>query len=289
MTAEAISAALGLRRSGSHWHGACPLCEYPDAFTVKEGLGQVLVHCHAGCEQRAVLDWLRSNRLWQQHQPPTMPVPLPRPLRTDRSASIWLVTRLWNEARPAAGTLVETYLRSRRLRLPPGDSLRFLPCHRHIPNGSNHPVMIAAVRNGAGRLMGVHRTYLRADGTGKAAIEPAKMTLGQLAGGAVQLTGACIAMTVCEGIEPGLAIWTATGRAVWPALSTGGLRRLILPALPLAADVTIAADADPPGLEAAEAAAARWHAEGRRVTIAPAGDGLDYNDMLMADAAGGAP
>ena len=48
--------------------------------------------------------------------------------------------------------------------------------------------MVAAVQGN--QLAAVHRTYLQADGSGKADIEPAKMMLGATTGASVRL---------CEG------------------------------------------------------------------------------------------
>ena len=87
-----------------------------------------------------------------------------------------------------------------------------------------------------------------------------------------------------EGIETAAAAMTATGLPGWAALSAGGIERLILPPLPLAAVVIIAADHDRNGVgeRAARAAAQRWLAEGRRVRIAlPPVVGTDWNDVLV--------
>jgi putative DNA primase/helicase len=69
----------------------------------------------------------------------------------------------------------------------------------------------------------------------------------------------------------------------WAALSAGGIKRLDLP--PIAKMVLIAADNDPKGTgqRAANYAAARWLAEGRRVKICmPPRPGVDWNDVLRA-------
>jgi phage/plasmid primase-like uncharacterized protein len=66
---------------------------------------------------------------------------------------------------------------------------------------------------------------------------------------------------------------------------------LILPPLPLAAEVIICADHDTNGVgqRKAEAAARRWHTEGRRVRIAlPPKPNTDFNDILRAELAAGA-
>jgi phage/plasmid primase-like uncharacterized protein len=71
----------------------------------------------------------------------------------------------------------------------------------------------------------------------------------------------------------------------WAALSAGGIKRLALP--PTARMVLIAADNDPKGVgqRAANAAAARWLAEGRRVKICmPPVAGTDWNDVVLGRA-----
>ena len=99
-----------------------------------------------------------------------------------------MALRLWRLSLPAGGTLVEAYLHRRGIAGPVPPTLRFLPACRHAPTGTDWPAMVAAVSRWPERsLCGVHRTYLRPDGTGKAPVEPAKITLGPIRGGAVRL------------------------------------------------------------------------------------------------------
>ena len=139
--------------------------------------------------------------------------------------------------------------------------------------------MVAAVMLD-GRIVGVHRTFLRTDGRGKADLAPDKMTVGRCKGAAVPLAPAESMLAVAEGIESALSI-LAAGLPTWAALSAGGIRNLILPAA--VRQVTIAADPDPVGLIAARAAARRWQAEGRSVAIARPPLGHDFNDLLRAE------
>ena len=62
----------------------------------------------------------------------------------------------------------------------------------------------------------------------------------------------------------------ANGWPGWAALSAGGIERLILSPLPMAANIIITADNDLNGIgeRAARCAAERWLTEGRRVRIA---------------------
>ena len=118
------------------------------------------------------------------------------------------------------------------------------------------------------------------------------MMLGPVDGCAVRLTPGAVGpkLNVAEGIETALAVWAATGLPTWAALSANGIRSLILPPLPEAQEITIAADNDQTltGIQAALDAAAQWTAEGRIVQIAAApklgdgGKGHDFNDLLQA-------
>jgi phage/plasmid primase-like uncharacterized protein len=123
---------------------------------------------------------------------------------------------------------------------------------------------------------------LAPDGSAKAPVLPPKMTLGQVAGLACHLGTPSNEIAVAEGIETALSVQLATGIPTWAALSAGGLRRLILPSAPHAGLVTIAADTDVVGIDAARTAALRWKSEGRQIrVIVPSRPGSDFNDLIM--------
>jgi len=104
---------------------------------------------------------------------------------------------VWREARPIGGTLAETYLRHRGITCELPKTLRFHPECWH-PSARRFPALIALV-DGATRKA-VHRTYLRADGLGKAEADPDRAMLGAVAGGAVRLSGGIETLAVAEGI-----------------------------------------------------------------------------------------
>lgn len=128
--------------------------------------------------------------------------------------------------------------------------------------------------------IGLHRTFLPPDGRGKAALEPRKMTLGEVEGGAIPLFPAGPVLAIAEGIENALNVAQAWRLPAWSAVSSGNLPKVILPAI--VREVVIAADRDPHGLgqRKAEEAAWRWAGEDRRVRLRlpPAGRG-DWNDF----------
>ena len=73
---------------------------------------------------------------------------------------------------------------------------------------------------------------------------------------------------ITEGIEDALAVLLSGWSPVWAATSAGSISRF--PILAGIESLTLFADADAPGIAAAEACAERWLAEGRDVNIAAA-------------------
>lgn len=295
MMAAAIARRLGgAVRHGRGWLARCPVPSHGQgrgdrrpSLSIADGEGgRLLVRCFAGCDPLAVLAELRHRGLieggrdpdWRP-APPLVRDPLPT---ADAERKRQFARKLWGEALPAAGTLVEAYLHSRGIAISPPASLRFAPGLRHL-SGECWPALVAKVEAADGRFLGVHRTYLAPDGHGKAPVEPQKMMLGAVAGGAVRLAPAADGLVIAEGIESALAAMQASGRPAWAALSTSGLRSLELPADVRA--VTIVPDGDQPGRDAANAAARRWTDEGRAGRIAALPDGKDINDLLKGDAA----
>jgi putative DNA primase/helicase len=185
---------------------------------------------------------------------------------------------MWSRSQPGSGTVVETYLRARGYLGPMPIALHYVT-GKHPSDNQFHPIMLAAamLAGDPPRMVGVHRTFLREDGSGKAPLDPDKMSLGNPRGAGVPLAQVGPRVVVSEGIETGLSVQQATGIPTLAALSAAGMQALQLPSS--VQEVVIAADPDPVGLKAAHAAARRWHAEGRRVRIAKPTEGLDFNDL----------
>jgi hypothetical protein len=202
--------------------------------------------------------------------------------RKDAAKRAVQAQRLWQAAQPIAGTLAETYLRGRGITCPLPDTLRFAPSCWHA-TAKRLPAMVALVEGAD--AFAVHRTYLRADGCGKADVEPARAMLGTVQGGAVRLADGPGPLVMAEGIETALSLASGLLRApatIWAGLSTSGIRGLRLPYRP--GRLTIAPDGDTAGREAAHALAQRAHALGWAVSLLPAPDGRDWNDVLMGKA-----
>jgi putative DNA primase/helicase len=295
MSLENIAQTLRLKRSGRDWIGACPSCGYRAGFSVTERDGRLLCYCAVGgCDwpsisaalvKRGLVDnrreLKRSRRL-----PARIILPPPAPPKSEvdiSSLNNWqAAARIWRGSVPAAGTLVEEYLRSRGIVGPLPDVLRYATDLWHRESGTRGPGMVALVEHHVLGHVAIHRTWLREDGSGKADLDPNKMTLAPIEGAAIRLApiGPYGDLAIAEGIETALSFMLLTGAPTWSAISANGIETLVLP--PEVKFVGIAADPDPVGLRAAHIAARRWAAEGRRVRIAQPPLGMDFNDVLLA-------
>jgi hypothetical protein len=287
-TAETIATALGGRKAAGGWTARCPAHDdhTPSLSIGDAGDGKVLVRCHAGCGQEQVISILRSRGLWTSNGPRSQSTHRPnvqhKPDQDDAKRTE-IARAIWQDTAPASNTVVQSYLASRGLHLPKVSALRLHPGLKH-PSGGIWPAMVALVTRGCDDTpLGIHRTFLARDGSGKAPVDPQKMMLGPCSGGAVTLGPIGDRLMIAEGIETALSAMQATGEPAWAALSTSGLRALDLP--DGVRDVIVLADSDDAGEAAARDCALRWKREGRRVRIARPPRGMDFNDVLMGRAA----
>lgn len=210
--AEALTLALRGRWYGYYGLAFCPAHDHrrTPALRLAHGAdGRLLALCSSGCAFEDIVDAMTgtgllvsgSNGGKPDHCGTTRIREVEGSEERKRRA-----LKMWNDAVPAIGTLVEDYLRGRgivRSGLP--SSLRY---HRYCwhPSARRLPCMLALVRReGEEAPVGVHRTWLAGSGQ-KAEVEPAKAMLGPCAGGAVRLSGGDGALVVAEGIETALSL-----------------------------------------------------------------------------------
>ena len=109
------------------------------------------------------------------------------------------------------------------------------------------------------------------------------MMLGPCKGGAVRLRSGDRRLAVAEGIETALSVAMGLDDdvALWSALSTSGMASLSLPGRANFSELLlIATDGDRAGRAAGTALADRAVAQGWRVEVVCAPDGLDFNDLV---------
>ena len=185
----------------------------------------------------------------------------------------------WQGGVTLSGTPAAIYLKGRRLPDIDSSALAF---HPTMPRGYDSkvtgPAMLACVQGADGTPCGLHTTFLKPDGSGKAGDRP-KLMFGVTKAGAVRLAPVLSgALAVAEGIETALSYAVLTGIPTWAALSAGNLAAFVPP--PGVETLTIAADGDTAGMDAAhrlvEVARRRCH-----VVLDAAPDGKDWNDVLV--------
>lgn len=286
---EIVGQSVRLRQSGSQHIGCCPF--HPDrtpSFVLCDRKG--VFFCHGCGVTGDVFDFVRmrdnvdfaeaKRRLgsnWACDAPPRH--------RTEKSdhSNRQRAEAIWRDGRPIPGTLVEDYLRSRGLRLealPAQLPLRFANV-RHPETGSRlHPALVAAAYGKEGEFLGIQRTFLTNDGR-KAPLQPSKMTLGSIRGGAIRIGSPSDHVVVSEGLEDGLSVLLAT--QMTSALVSAGASNMAHILLPdTCRIVTIAADNDDAGTRAASTATHAFEAQGKEVRIMrPPSPFKDFNQLLQ--------
>ena len=284
MSAAGIARQLGATRQGNNWRCACPRgCGYSLSFC--DGAdGRLLVFCFGGCAFDEIMSALVEYGLLDDDDDDDLHVSRGVTVcQRDKTELIAHARQIydgggWDER-------IAVYLRSRDIYLT-SQVLRFSAQAPHRL-AARLPAMLAPVVNVIGEQIGVHLTYLRRDGSGKAELtkEHQRECRGAVRGGSIRLLpfNSDLPLLVSEGVESGLAASELFGLPCWSAVYAGGLCSLILP--PEVRRIVIAADNDESGVGQRNALAAydRWTAEGRQVCIKiPPFIGSDFNDLLLA-------
>ncbi|MBI1495221.1 DUF7146 domain-containing protein [Halocynthiibacter styelae] len=280
MDLHAITHALGGYWRNGQGHAPCPVCQPErrrdqNALSLTQADGKALLHCFkSNC---AFADIARAAQFPRDavRIDPEAQREHERKQAAYAAEKLSKARSLWHAAKPIRGTKAEVYLRGRGITAPLPATLRFMPDIYHMPSAKHCAAMVADVSSG-----GVHRTFF--DKQGNRLTRSAKMMLGPCAGGAVRLSEGAGHLVVREGIETGLSLLSGLLRGpadVWAALSTSGIKSLTLPDIP--GRLTIATDGDVPGHKAGKVLANRAAALGWRVSLLPAPEGMDWNDVLM--------
>lgn len=216
-----------------------------------------------------------------------------------RALDLWMAGRDWR------GTPVEAYLRGRGIDLDRiehwDDGLRYAPRLDHWQERHVGPAMLAAFRHPTLGFSGLHATWLRPDGSGKADVDKPKLMLGGVHSAAIRLTrgaddwrlpchegfvasgmGAPAPLAIGEGIETMLSV--AAGDPdlrVWAAGSLGNIGEQ--PNSPAISAFILCRDNDfnATALRAFEKAREKLGAHGKPIVEASSFHGKDMNDLAQ--------
>jgi putative DNA primase/helicase len=269
------------KRTHKGWMSLCPAHDdsSPSLSLSMDG-DKLLAHCFAGCSFEDIVGELVDSGYWQHDK---IFENEDYAAQQTEENKIEYANKIWSESRPAQGTLVEAYLRSRGYTGKIPDSIRYYPSLKHTPSGNYFPAMIAAVTLFPSyEIVAIHRTYLKSDGTVKADVEPNKMMIGRAKGGAVMFgEREGMLLHVAEGIETALSIFLATGLPTLAALSASNMSNICLPSVQDVPFLFIDADNDEAGIKAAIKLGDREDAVGRTVMVAITDTAdSDFNDLL---------
>ena len=232
-------------RPGKH-RAPCPWCARAakdDPLAVKVDLdGGATWFCHR-CETTGGIG---------PERPPQKPKErAPKPERHETLAP-WAVD-FWGECKPIApGTPAARYLEARHCALPPwtaNSDLQWHPNVKHGPSGHVGPALVGLITDiETGEPLSLHRTWLRPDGSGKAALEKPRLLLAaHRSNGVLRLwpdDEVTLGLVLGEGIESCLAAARGGLTPVWACLSARNLGAF--PVLDGISGITILVDHDRP-------------------------------------------
>ncbi|HEX8573812.1 MAG TPA: CHC2 zinc finger domain-containing protein [Allosphingosinicella sp.] len=294
---DIVSQHVKLRPSGRSLSGCCPFHDdRKPSLVVTDDIG--LYYCH-GCHAKGdVIDFVRAIHDCGfldavKHISGTIPAlsvarNRERAKKLDRARLVMTMNYArfqWQGSVPIEGTPAERYLRRRGIKGPIPPMLRYgrVPLWIDARTGKKGPMnhaLVAGCQDVGGRVTGIHKTLLRADGQ-LAEVRSPKQSLGQIRGGAVRLGPEASEVIVCEGPEDGLTIHELLpSTPVWVALGTGNMPNMILP--PGIKRVLVAGDNDAPGRAAVERACETFKGQGRHAAAIFPGHAFgDFNDQLQ--------
>ncbi|MAW99883.1 MAG: hypothetical protein CMN72_09595 [Sphingomonas sp.] len=251
-----VAKRVKLRRAGRDLKGLCPFHdEKTPSFVVSDVKRNY--HCYGCGAHGDIFDWMvafdgctkgEAIRMLAEGGDVVAAAPAARREGFGKArAEVALVDSgvvaawLWRNRLPAIGSIVEAYCASRGLSIdgPFGrEALSRLGFHPRAPvvawpEGGDvaqakvrAPAMLAAMVED-GRVRGVHATYLRPDGRGKASLpggRPSRKMWGLLGGRAVWLSGrpgeGAVPLIVGEGIE---TCWSYAQDRAWPVRCAAAL------------------------------------------------------------------
>ena len=258
---------------------------------------RVVVHTFGDGDWRAVLDFLRDQRLIDAANTPLDGPGRPvgaRPARpvVSRLERRDAAMRLWEGGRAVVGTLSARHCRLRGVERPlPGpEVLRHnteAAVSAYRRQGYTRPALLAAIHDVDGIFTAVEVTYLAANSARASDLRLPRKTVGPAPGGcAVQLDPAAPEMLVGEGVFTTLSATERFDLPGWALLSTRNLRVWSPPEG--VRSVLIAADRGKDGEASAARLQARLSAGGVAASIAlppaPFGDWNEWSDDVRRQA-----
>lgn len=283
-----FASSVKLVRAGREWKACCPFhSDRTPSLTINDAKG--FYHCFGCGAHGDALDAARelqglslidaAEMLAGGSLPSAMPARQFPPSPANDRDTVEDARAIWRGSVPAQGTPAQAYLVSRGLHLPIPPTIRFAKL-RYGGRGEPTPCLVALVTSPDNQLSGIQRTYLAADGRGKADIPAAKRSLGRIMGGAIRLGPVASEVVVAEGLEDALSLQQELGAVAWAAGGASMLPGMEFPSS--VKSVVIGRDNDSAGERSAHAAARNFSGRGLSVRIMRPSEGFkDFNQELI--------
>lgn len=210
-------------------------------------------------------------------------------LAATRNLAVWQRAQILDST-----SVVARYLVKRGLCLPSFPAVLRETRLEYFEDGTVfgvYPVMLAAITDPCGEMVGLHRTYLSADGTKAPVNQVKKLTKvsGPLSGASIKLfdpvmVDGQLTLGVAEGIETALACQLSFGMPTWSCLSAQGLQRFMWPGGMRRLCIFADNDASGVGQESAEKLAKRAANAGLKCQVlVPEKVGSDWLDVYRGN------
>jgi hypothetical protein len=269
------------------WHGKfgmvlCPAhADRNPSLSIAQGRKGPMFKCHAGCAFKDIMRALRDRAIEVGTTQPDETL-----AGNAASYSLSVVERIWQSAKPLAGTLGQRYLIARALGMD-HPRLRFLARCTYGPVKNptrTGPAILVPLHHGD-RLVGVTRIFLDPDD--REHYRRFKPVLCSERRAAMQLSPAGRVLALTEGAEDAIA-YTRKHRV--PAWGLPGIEWLAHTTIPNdVEELVIAFDRGKPALTAFEKHADRLGAAGRAVRFdPPPAPSKDWNSDLLRGLLGSA-
>ena len=299
--AQTIIKTLG----GSATTGMCNCPAHDDktpSLHVTARDGKVLVKCHAGCSQDAVIGALKSRNLWPTHERKERQISSRQEdddeERREKIERQRKAREIWREARDIDDD-ARAYFKGRGIEAVPANARYLTRQEARKLTGKLFAAIVMPIvkprdltsigfpKHDAKDRVGVQLTFLTRDETANARGRDGKSlrkAFGLVAGGFIPLAESDPdgPLLVGEGVETVLSAMQVADLPGIAARSAGNMAKIDLPP---SSEIIILADRDEngTGLKSAKEAARRWTSAGRVVRIALPPKGCsDFNDALRA-------
>jgi len=207
-------------------------------------------------------------------------------LQEDNLKKLQVANKIWGACSSINGTIAEVYLKRRCIYLDQDEpNMKFHPKILNSETKKILPALLFRIQSSPDSgLCGIHRIYIKQDGSGKALLEEAKVGLGNIKTNAIWLGEKDTTLYIAEGPETALSIRAMGYKFVISTVFANNFSMVTVP--DYVNKVVLLPDRDKAGATQAEKAMLSYTKQNKKVKIVfpPVSNNrekTDWNDVLM--------